>query len=714
MTNVLEPEPAGERQVVSILGGRLIMKRAALVLSISLLVSFPQMKRGTSPASAQEPGGRLTLQHRTTVSLKLIQVVVTDRRGNPITDLEERDFIVLDNGEEKKITEFEKHALSVPASEAPAAKPGEVVQPPRPAAVLLGRKFFLLFDSVFVDVNGYRIARDAVLRFIESDLTPEDEVAVLTFTGRGSLRVHVSPTKDHAAALASVRSLIPGNLMSLVAPPDPGDDDDFGMTITGSSDSRGGSRAMAASPVASDARLVAGNFIWSLRTLAQALRYMPGKKHLILCSNGIRGKNIGRGEYAYGRNTDLSRDYSDMCKELAASNISVYPINTADTTIGLKDISRTDSKESKTGIPFLREMASSTGGRFLGAARNARELMERVHTMTAAYYVIGYPISETWDGMYHTVRVKVRRPGADVDAQPGYFNPKPFSDYSELEKKIDLVDLALAEHPLSQEPVRFPVRALPEAGDPPDNLHMLAEVSSTGLGDVAGERIEFVSLLFDPLDRIVDLRRTELDLTPGTLGTNRAFLYSALSAPPGNYRCRIVLRNLESGRAAVAGSDITWPRHETGKVLIFAPLFFISGGETRYLGATAGKDAHGNPLSVPDQVAGAFLFDPKRFSPCPEGPIKSPSSLFASLQGAAASGDASRLKLSATLTDESAGTETPIPLAIIAEREGNGTKTFFVRLDIPELEWGAYVLSLIMNDDLRGLSSRVMTIMSIE
>lgn len=667
------------------------------------------------PQSKSDAKANSALQYRSTVTLKLIQVTVTDGRGNPITDLEKNDFVVWDDGEEKRITEFEKHALPLPAPDAATPKVDQTAPVQlASSAPLLGRKFILVFDSVFVHDNGYRRAREACLSFIKGGLRPEDQVAVLSFTGARNLRVDRLLTRDHAAALAVVTSLNPGNLMNGIAPQDLGDSDDYGLAITRSADDKGRSHALAASPIAADARLVAGNFIWSLRSFAQAVRYVPGKKHLILCSNGISGKTIGRGEYAYGRNTDLSRDYDDACRELAASNVSIYPINTADTVIGFTEIDKADWKESKTGAPFLRDMATSTGGRFLGSARNAPEIMERVQSLTGAYYVIGYPVSESWDGKYHTIRVKVRRPGAEVQAQPGYFDPKPFSEYSETERTIDLIDLALAEKPLSQEPVRFSMRTAFEAGTPAGDIHVLAEISSAGLGDVAGPRVEFASLLIDGLDQIVGLARTELDLTPSAVGGDRTFLFATLAAPPGGSRCRLVLRNLESGRAAVAGADVGVPHPDAGKLVIFPPLFVIPGGRARYLGAAVGRGPNGTPLGVADQVARAFLFDPVEFSPLRDGPVKGGAPLFAVVEAAVPGAVASKITLDASLTDESNGTVTALPLAILAEKGRQGGHTFFVKLEIPELEWGAYVLSLAAKDDTGGPLSRVSMVISIE
>ena len=51
------------------------------------------------------------LRHEVAVTLKLVQIYVTDKKGNPVLDLKKEDFIIHDNGKEKPITEFEKHCL---------------------------------------------------------------------------------------------------------------------------------------------------------------------------------------------------------------------------------------------------------------------------------------------------------------------------------------------------------------------------------------------------------------------------------------------------------------------------------------------------------------------------------------------------------------------------------------------------------------------------
>jgi len=56
--------------------------------------------------------------------------------------------------------------------------------------------------------------------------------------------------------------------------------------------------------------------------------------------------------------------------------------------------------------------------------------------------------------------VRVERKGCEVRAQGGYFNPKPFRDYTGFEKTIHLLDAALTENPQLRNPAGFPMSAL--------------------------------------------------------------------------------------------------------------------------------------------------------------------------------------------------------------------------------------------------------------
>jgi hypothetical protein len=106
------------------------------------------------------------LQHEVSVALKLVQVYVTDKKGNPVLDLEKEDFALYDNGEQKILTEFEKHVLPLRSAETPVEEPAGLA-PIQASPPLLSRKFFKL-TFVASKPPPPRIAYQEVLMIAEA------------------------------------------------------------------------------------------------------------------------------------------------------------------------------------------------------------------------------------------------------------------------------------------------------------------------------------------------------------------------------------------------------------------------------------------------------------------------------------------------------------------------------------------------------------------
>ncbi|HUU36813.1 MAG TPA: hypothetical protein VMW46_01255, partial [Candidatus Desulfaltia sp.] len=110
-----------------------------LLLIVFCLINFGLIK---IDSIAQEKNQQDQLKYEVQVALKLVQVYVTDKKGNPVTDLAKEDFTLLDEGKPQTITDFEKHVLTAKEE----GKPEKAAQPDQE---LLPRKFFLLFDFAF-------------------------------------------------------------------------------------------------------------------------------------------------------------------------------------------------------------------------------------------------------------------------------------------------------------------------------------------------------------------------------------------------------------------------------------------------------------------------------------------------------------------------------------------------------------------------------------
>lgn len=410
--------------------------------------------------------------------IELVQIAVMDEKGNPVTDLQMKDFVLYDNGRPQDLTVIENHNNSALNNEQQNSQTSN-----KSINTLLPRRIFFLFDFAFTDEMGFLLARDSALRFIKNNLLPTDEIGVISFSGRKNFRLYEFQTKDRFKIAATIESFSLQDLNPII--PLNADKNLVGrkFIIT--------DQAVMAEVHESNEEIMARNFVWALTSFAQALRHLPGQKNIILYSSGIPNKiNNKSGKSKYS----LNIDYPQLYKEMAASNIAVYSSYT-----GLQ----TENAKSKKAIIALREMATVTGGRYYSNVRDSEEYLNNIQTLTGTYYVLGYRVEMTRGEDLHKIKVNVNRPGCVVRILSGYFDPKPFDKYSGMERQLHLIDIALAEKPLSQTPVQFKMRAFVRSNMPPNNLGLVAEIPLDKLEDIIKAGVEVISLVFNGADALL-------------------------------------------------------------------------------------------------------------------------------------------------------------------------------------------------------------------
>ena len=657
------------------------------------------------------------LEHQVAVTLKLIQVYVTDKKGDPVLDLAKDDFTLTDDGKLRKLSEFEKHGFSLPSAEAMEATKLEAT-PISPAPRRLDRKIFLFFDFGHGSPRGVVTAREAALHFLANGLMPMDQVAMASYSLFGGLRVHESLTTDHARVRALVQGIglhdslgyvedaedgyargLEGGAIADARPEAGGGSIANGVGFQSSGSGGNGTDQTAQS----DARFQARNYISRLTVLAQALRYEPGQKIIILFSSGIPGSLFYKMEppMSYGNmrgggdmNADLRGAYEELCAELATSNVAVYPIDTAPVSA---------ASESQMGPATLMKMASVTGGRFLGNVFNYVDHFQKLRTLTGYYYVLGYSVDETWDGRYHKIKVGVSRAGLEIHAQAGYFSPKPFSDYSAIEKRIQLVDLALSGKPLNQVPVRFSMAAFACATPEKDNICLAAEIPVERIRPAAGQKAEILALVFDDKDEIVSERRGEADFAGMTRAS--AFFLSRASAPRGRYRCRIIVRNMETGAAAVAAATAIVPAAPEKGLLLFAPLLVRPERDALFLKDSTSTSAA--EAAAAKAFADSFLFEAGQYGLAADRKLRKGSETWASVHCAIAGAWPETITLTAGLYDKAKLVLIPVDLTITSRRDESGRTAFFVKLQIPELEPDEYALIFTAAEPAGGRRAQI-------
>ncbi len=486
-----------------------------------------------SPSISQQKQEKAdSLQYEVSVTLKLIQVYVSDKEGNPVHNLTKEDFLLYDNGQLVSVTDFEIHRLALPPEK---GAEGHEVQPEKGSkeSPSISRKFFLLLDAYRNDGLGLKKARTMALHFIETQVQPEDELGLLSYSIDRGLVLHVPLTTDHEKIREAAKTikLFPG------------------ITV--------GSYGNGATSM--DEAL---DFTQSLSDFAVSLRYIPGYKHIILYSAGLPRALL------LSDDPRLRFEHERLAKELASSSSPIYTVDTQ----GQRDL--VQGREQK-GDHSLRRLSALTGGRHFPNVDYQEAISEDIQNSTGNYYVLGYYVDEAWDGKYHEIKVKVERKGVRVQAQKGYFSPKAYAKFSKLEKRLHLLDLARNPSPRFHLPKDIPSISGSWWDSNSSVVLHLTEIVPADLEEILANRVEFFTLVYDDDGVLTAEGKKDMDFTENL--PERICTYTFFPQPPGRYDYITILRNKKTGAAARALSTVVIPENEDSQTALSGPILFVPG-----------------------------------------------------------------------------------------------------------------------------------------
>ncbi len=613
-----------------------------------------------------------------------------------MTDLIRSDFELWDNGRSKEITSFENHTAALPETkqqdEMMSVSPTKV--PP-----MLNRKFFLIFDFFRNDPAGINRAKKAALYFLEKELLPDDEVAILSFSPKRGLILHQNSTLDHQKAKKAVQ-MTKG--MAYFKTFDAQFEERLSLEDSEEDiDEAGGGQIM-------DLRGILKDFFESMKELAKALRYTPGFKNVIFFSGGLSYAliykkpvqifpeeiivSVGGSDENYGvslmrnRNSSWVLDYyEDMVREFTSANCPIYAVDTEGNRAPF-------NQKDLTGEHSLKELSDLTGGRYFDDVNNYEVIADSIQNITRDYYVLGYNIDEKWDGKYHDIRVKVRRKGLEVVAQQGYFNPRPFSEYSPFEKRLHLLDLAFSENPQSQVPEAFPLLALLAPKDQGANCLLLSEIQLDSMRAVVGQRAEIISLAVNSAGAIASARRGEIGFF--SVPSRRIYHYACFSLSPGTYECKTIIRNLETGRAAVGTASLSIPEPLSTRLRLYPLLLLLPEREAYYLGASK-KNRNDESLSLQKIYPVLQAKSRPVMGQLDEGVRK----IMAGVRCSVLSISDPDITLSAMLRNKKTDEEIPLVHRVITIQKEGHDIILLVELEIPELKADAYELCMAVKEE---------------
>jgi VWFA-related protein len=295
------------------------------------------------------------------VSAVLVDVVVTDREGNPLS-LSREDFQVFEDGVPQEIATFDvTDWTSYVAGRTEGAADSRVNAYPRRFIFIINRQ-----GAKFEYLN--RAKRD-LSEFIVESLAEGDEAAVVDIGYSFKIVQNFQAGKE--ATLQTVRKLSQMHI-------------DYPM---------GPDRA-------------ADQVYRDLESLGEALVKIPGRKIAILFSNELQ-------TFVAPGSRDVNNAFSlkEATESLNQANVSVYTL----------DIRGPDTPfASLEG--GLSPLATETGGKFFRNSTTFGPPLKRIGAENQRYYLLSYvSTNPEADGSYRKIEVKVARDGAVVIARPGYF-----------------------------------------------------------------------------------------------------------------------------------------------------------------------------------------------------------------------------------------------------------------------------------------------------
>ena len=565
------------------------MRNILAILLGALLIASAQQTATQPGAAAQKKGApatkgapakegapaKKTFSFSDTVQLVVVDIFAKDKNGNPIPGLKAADFAITEDGKPMKLDFCEYQELtSAPsaalvteaaaltpraeaetkAAEAPkpevknvtsiqisAAKPGEVKYKDR-------RLMALYFDMTSMPIQDQIRAQDAAVKFIKTQITPSDLVAIISFSSE--VKVIEDFTDDRDKLIKDVKKLTIGEGSGF----DVADTDtDTGAAFT-----------------ADDSEFNIFNTdrqLSALETAARMLGTLPEKKALVFFSSGLQRNG-----------TDNQAQMTATVNAAIKANVAFYPIDArglvASSPLGdaSKGVSgsggamnggtaRGNQSSNAGAQESLTMLAADTGGKALLDNTDLSAGIVQAQKDISSYYIIGYnSLNQNLDGHYRKIDVKIKKDlAAKLDFRHGYFANKTFGKLDSGDKERQLSEALMLGDPITDIEVKAEIDYFRLARD---RYFVPVEVKIPGSdlemakhGNAERTRLDFIGVVKDSKGDVAgggnvrDFVDLQLKGDKAAEITKHPIAYdTGFTLKPGAYTLKFLVRENETGK----------------------------------------------------------------------------------------------------------------------------------------------------------------------
>ena len=568
--------------------------------------AFSQQLAAPSPV-AQPP------TVKTSVEEVLLDIIVRDKKGKPITDLKAEELTVVDNGVPQKITSFRLVRGAEAISQTGATSK---LDPLRQLRLVT-----LAFEPMG-ELDQRKLARSAAIDLIGGEQGGNVYYAVMAINTRLLLLQPFTNDKEALARaieratsgyagpkLVSESESIQAELKRQVG----------GQTVAGADQPT----TLLAAASQAEVKSVSGvgasepgvpgkvkaalvrvmlNMLWmdaavssqgarlsisALKALVQGLQPMPGRKSVLYFTGGMYEP------------PELDEPFRNLMSLANRANVTFYSVDTRGVSIpgqnvgatgellsavagSAKLMTRTEGPVTKDQVfaidraetsgranvqVAIRDLAESTGGFLIGGSNDLRAPLRKVNEEIGSYYELTFdPHIQNYDGAFRKLAVVAGRKDVVIHGRNGYFALPPEARAQGLETYELPLLRAISDGKISRD-VKFRSGAeLMQPRTEGTDLSVLVEVSLHELQpktDAAKKTLQvhfsLAALVKDAKGEVVQKlsRDRSFQVTADQLKIGNFLDKMAVTVAPGKYTLESAVMDRESGKIGMERSEFT-------------------------------------------------------------------------------------------------------------------------------------------------------------
>jgi VWFA-related protein len=569
-----------------------------------------------------------------TSNLVQVDAVVTDEHGKTITDLRPDEVQIFEDGKPQKISHFmyylaETAALNRPSRTPAKGKVDEVAPPVKTEPLKredVHRTIAIVVDDLGLSFEGVSYMRRALKKFVDEQMQERDVVAIIRTGGSvGALQQFTSDKRRLYAAIERVKWNPLGRADIGAFAPLAGPELKIPYEMT----SRG--------PIVNLALMKDDleGMQSTLKYVMRGLREMPGRKSVLLLSDGFAGINVGTSQLeALKSLTDVANRASVVIYTMDARGMLPLGLQPQDNVQMQSDgVSRQDSRglgrsinattqmmtmqrntlrQTQEGLKYL---ADQTGGIAIRNTNDFSGAMQKILDDQRGYYLIGYRPDEasfaakTQQRKYHQLTLKVTRKGSfNVRMRSGFFGineaeiKKPQT--STAQQMLDTIT-----SPFGASEVHLELTSL--FGNDVTNgsfMRSLLHIDARDLTFKDGPNgthegvFDVLAMTFGdngvPVDSNGRTFTVQFPDAEYQRALQQGFVYNVIVPikKPGAYQFRVALRDTATERVGSAGQFIQVPDINSGRLTLSGVVLTTSNADAKSGAAAAGGQ---NPEAGP-------------------------------------------------------------------------------------------------------------------